>query len=273
MRRASAVASKAGYRFAFLVGGIAPYAARAGAELPHARRTAKPIVTGGGFGLDLTTRRTANRYKRASSVCASTTPQCSVPDSLLTLRGRFAWAHDWITDPSLAAGVSDIAGSELHRKRRDACGKFRACLRRRRVAPRQRRLTSRQIRRRVRQPLADLSPGTGTLRYRLVILAEKRALAVPDVFECRRTNVHVETTVCCDRYTAVIPCLQYLLSICSCLNSPGTLRYCAICTAAYHTLSTDLSPYCSQTSTNAMPSSPRVTSSLFITKLTTRIVP
>jgi putative transposase len=55
--------------------------------------------------------------------------------------------------PIPGPGIPDAAGRELHRQRRHAGEEFRAHLRRRGAAPRQRRRAACQIRRRVRLPL------------------------------------------------------------------------------------------------------------------------
>jgi uncharacterized protein with beta-barrel porin domain len=34
-------------------------------------------------------------------------------NAVLTLRGRLAWAHDWITDPSLAAVFQALPGASF----------------------------------------------------------------------------------------------------------------------------------------------------------------
>ena len=73
------------------------------------------------------------------------------PSAVLTLRARLAWAHDWVSDPTLGGGVPDAPGRELHRQRRDTGEELRARLRRHRASPRQRRHAARQVRRRVRR--------------------------------------------------------------------------------------------------------------------------
>jgi uncharacterized protein with beta-barrel porin domain len=35
------------------------------------------------------------------------------PEAALTLRGRVAWAHDWISDPSLAALFQTLSGASF----------------------------------------------------------------------------------------------------------------------------------------------------------------
>ena len=44
----------------------------------------------------------------------------AMPNGILTLRGRAAWAHNFNTDRSITAGVPDVAGRVLRRQRRGA---------------------------------------------------------------------------------------------------------------------------------------------------------
>ncbi|WP_404437185.1 autotransporter outer membrane beta-barrel domain-containing protein [Bradyrhizobium daqingense] len=99
-----------GYRFATPIGGFTPYAA---AQL-QAFRTPTYTETdpaGSGFGLTYR-RRTASdtrselgaRFDRATLVS---------PNAVLTLRGRAAWAHDWVSDPSLDAAFQALPGASF----------------------------------------------------------------------------------------------------------------------------------------------------------------
>jgi uncharacterized protein with beta-barrel porin domain len=38
-------------------------------------------------------------------------------NAVLALRGRVAWAHDWVSDPTLTADVPVASRSELYRQR------------------------------------------------------------------------------------------------------------------------------------------------------------
>jgi hypothetical protein len=70
------------------------------------------------------------------------------------LRGRVAWAHDWISDPSLTPLFQTLL--ELDRQRRHTGAERRAGRSRRGASARQRRHAPRQIRRRVRLALIEL---------------------------------------------------------------------------------------------------------------------
>jgi hypothetical protein len=52
----------------------------------------------------------------------------------LILFGRLAWAHDFVNNPALSAGVPSPARSELHRQRRGDPTRFGPHHRRRRAA-------------------------------------------------------------------------------------------------------------------------------------------
>ena len=68
-------------------------------------------VTGGGFGLTYNSRSATDtrgelgaRLEHATMLDAGT---------LLMLRGRLAWAHDWVTDPSLMAVFQALPGGSF----------------------------------------------------------------------------------------------------------------------------------------------------------------
>lgn len=37
----------------------------------------------------------------------------AAPDAVLTLRGRLAWAHDWVSDPALLAVFQTLPGASF----------------------------------------------------------------------------------------------------------------------------------------------------------------
>jgi autotransporter-associated beta strand protein len=99
-----------GYRFATVVGGVTPYAA-VQAQSFHTPAYSEIDVTGGGFGLNYNSRTGTDtrtelgaRFDRVA---------VAGPDAVLTLRGRLAWAHDWITDPSLTPVFQALPGSSF----------------------------------------------------------------------------------------------------------------------------------------------------------------
>ncbi|HEV2154407.1 autotransporter outer membrane beta-barrel domain-containing protein [Bradyrhizobium sp.] len=94
-----------GYRFATPAGGITPYAA-AQAQAFRTPTYTEADVTGGGFGLTYRGRTASStrgelgaRFDRATLV---------TPTSVLTLRSRAAWAHDWVSDPTLVAAFQAL---------------------------------------------------------------------------------------------------------------------------------------------------------------------
>ena len=89
---------ESGYRFATWYGGITPYAA---IQVQSFRTPSysETDTNGGGFGLSFNSR-TGNdtrtelgaRFDRVLAVYSN---------AVLSLRGRLAWAHDWVSDPTL----------------------------------------------------------------------------------------------------------------------------------------------------------------------------
>jgi autotransporter-associated beta strand protein/T5SS/PEP-CTERM-associated repeat protein len=99
-----------GYRFATFFGGIAPYVAIQ-AQSFHTPGYAEVDGSGGGFALSYNAR-TGNdtrselgaRFDRLIAL---------YPGAALSLRGRLAWAHDWVNDPSLAAVFQTLPGASF----------------------------------------------------------------------------------------------------------------------------------------------------------------
>jgi outer membrane autotransporter protein len=99
-----------GYRFATVVGGVTPYAA-VQAQSFHTPSYNETDVTGGGFALSFdshtgtdTRSELGARFDHAAWVS---------PDAALILRARLAWAHDWITDPTLVPVFQALPGSSF----------------------------------------------------------------------------------------------------------------------------------------------------------------
>ena len=99
-----------GYRFATAVAGVTPYAAL---QVQSFRTPfySETDLTGGGFALSYNARSATDtrgelgaRFDRA---------MLAAPDAVLTLRGRLAWAHDWVSDPSLAAVFQALPGASF----------------------------------------------------------------------------------------------------------------------------------------------------------------
>jgi outer membrane autotransporter protein len=68
-------------------------------------------VTGGGFGLSYNSRTGTDT--RTELGARFDHVAVAGPDAVLTLRGRLAWAHDWITDPSFAPVFQALPGSSF----------------------------------------------------------------------------------------------------------------------------------------------------------------
>jgi autotransporter-associated beta strand protein len=97
-----------GYRFGTPIGGVTPYAA----VQAQSFRTPSYIetdVTGGGFALAYNSRTGSD----TRSELGARFDHVAGFDhgAVLTLRGRLAWAHDWITDPTLAAAFQTLPGA------------------------------------------------------------------------------------------------------------------------------------------------------------------
>ncbi|WP_354247821.1 autotransporter domain-containing protein [Bradyrhizobium sp. LA2.1] len=99
-----------GYRFATPIGGFTPYVA-AQAQAFRTPTYTEADLAGSGFGLTYQGRTASDtrselgaRFDRATLV---------TPNSVLTLRGRAAWAHDWVSDPALVAAFQALPGASF----------------------------------------------------------------------------------------------------------------------------------------------------------------
>jgi outer membrane autotransporter protein len=96
-----------GYRFATPVVGFTPYAALQ-AQSFHIPSYSETDVTGGGFGLAYNAHTASDTR---SELGARLDKQIALDNgAVLALRGRAAWAHDWVTDPSLTAAFLALPG-------------------------------------------------------------------------------------------------------------------------------------------------------------------
>jgi outer membrane autotransporter protein len=101
---------EAGYRWGAPAGAITPYAAvQAQAFQTPSFSESDPLGDGFGFiygGRTATDTRSevGSRFDRAIAVD---------PTTLLGLRAKVAWAHDWVSDPSLAAVFQALPGSSF----------------------------------------------------------------------------------------------------------------------------------------------------------------
>ncbi|MCS3932705.1 outer membrane autotransporter protein [Bradyrhizobium elkanii] len=99
-----------GYRFATPIGGFTPYVA-AQAQAFRTPTYTEADLAGSGFGLSYQGRTASDtrselgaRFDRATLV---------TPNSVLTLRGRAAWAHDWVSDPTIVAAFQALPGASF----------------------------------------------------------------------------------------------------------------------------------------------------------------
>ncbi|MBB4365045.1 outer membrane autotransporter protein [Bradyrhizobium sp. CIR18] len=99
-----------GYRFATPIGGLTPYAA-AQVQAFRTPTYTETDLAGSGFGLTYRGRTASDtrselgaRFDRATLVA---------PNAVLTLRGRAAWAHDWVSDPTLVAAFQALPGASF----------------------------------------------------------------------------------------------------------------------------------------------------------------
>jgi outer membrane autotransporter protein len=99
-----------GYRIATIYGGLTPYAAiqTQNFRTPSYSET---DLNAGGFALGFNSRNATDtrselggRFDRLLLLN---------PEAALTLRARVAWAHDWISDPSLAALFQTLPGASF----------------------------------------------------------------------------------------------------------------------------------------------------------------
>jgi outer membrane autotransporter protein len=93
-----------------LFGGLAPYAALQ-AQNVRTPGYSETDLNGGGFALAYNSRTGTDtrselgaRFDRLLALN---------PDAVLTLRARLAWAHDWVSDPTLAAVFQALPGASF----------------------------------------------------------------------------------------------------------------------------------------------------------------
>jgi outer membrane autotransporter protein len=101
---------ESGYRFATIYGGLTPYAAIQSQSF-HTPSYSETDLNGGGFALAFNSRSATDtrselggRFDRLLLLN---------PDAALTMRARVAWAHDWISDPTLAAVFQTLPGASF----------------------------------------------------------------------------------------------------------------------------------------------------------------
>jgi autotransporter-associated beta strand protein len=102
---------ESGYRFALplerTVVGISPYAA-VQAQWFHTPTYSETDLTGGGFGLTYNAMTANDTRSELGARFDALTTFYRWP---LVLRGRIAWAHDWVDNPALGAAFQALPGS------------------------------------------------------------------------------------------------------------------------------------------------------------------
>jgi outer membrane autotransporter protein len=108
-----AARGEAGYRYALpvtgVIVGITPYAALQLQDL-HTPGYSETDLTGGGFGLSYA----ASNATDTRSELGARFDNLQIIDGMpLVLRGRLAWAHDWVSNPALSAVFQSLPGASF----------------------------------------------------------------------------------------------------------------------------------------------------------------
>jgi len=99
-----------GWRFATFLGGIAPYAA-VQAQAFHTPTYSEADQTLGGFGLNYNARNGSDTRSELGARFDQALPIASA--AVLALNARAAWAHDWVTNPSLMPVFQALPGASF----------------------------------------------------------------------------------------------------------------------------------------------------------------
>jgi uncharacterized protein with beta-barrel porin domain len=102
--------AEAGYRYAVLpLAGITPYAALQVQDF-RTPGYSETDLTGGGFGLSYTAMSATDTRSELGARADDLTMLGAMP---LVLRGRLAWAHDWVSNPALGAAFEALPGASF----------------------------------------------------------------------------------------------------------------------------------------------------------------
>jgi outer membrane autotransporter protein len=101
---------ESGYRFATIYGGLTPYAAIQ-AQNFHTPSYSEADPNGGGFALAYNSRTATDT--RSELGARFDRLLLLNPSAALTMRARLAWAHDWVSDPTLAAVFQTLPGASF----------------------------------------------------------------------------------------------------------------------------------------------------------------
>jgi autotransporter-associated beta strand protein/T5SS/PEP-CTERM-associated repeat protein len=101
---------ESGYRFMTFYGGLTPYAAIQ-AQSFRTPSYSESDLTGGGFALAYNARTATDT--RSELGARFDRLLLLNPNAALTMRARVAWAHDWVSDPTLAAVFQTLPGASF----------------------------------------------------------------------------------------------------------------------------------------------------------------
>ncbi|MFZ3361397.1 MAG: autotransporter outer membrane beta-barrel domain-containing protein [Xanthobacteraceae bacterium] len=108
-----AARGEAGYRYAVPVSnaivGVTPYGA-VQTQYFHTPAYSETDLSGGGFALSYNAMNATDTRSELGARFDNLTIWNGMP---LILRGRLAWAHDWVTNPSLGAAFQTLPGSSF----------------------------------------------------------------------------------------------------------------------------------------------------------------
>jgi len=99
-----------GYRFATVYGGVTPYAA---IQAQSFRTPSYSETDGSGLGFALSYNARTGTDTRSELGARFDRLIALNPSAALALRGRLAWAHDWVSDPTLAAVFQALPGASF----------------------------------------------------------------------------------------------------------------------------------------------------------------
>jgi outer membrane autotransporter protein len=99
---------ESGYRYGAMIG-VTPYAA-VQSQLFSTPNYSESDLTGGGFGLSYAARNATDTRSELGTRFDSLQTLHGLP---LILRGRLAWAHDWVSTPSLSATFQTLPGANF----------------------------------------------------------------------------------------------------------------------------------------------------------------
>jgi hypothetical protein len=141
--------------------GVTPYGAVQFQDF-HTPAYSESAAMGGAFGLAYNAMNATDVRTELGSRLDAPMVVGGMP---LILRGRLAWAHDFVANPTLSAAFQALPGRHLHGQWRADPARFRAHHRGCRTLPNAALDVARQIRGRIRRRLTDLWRNRNTALY------------------------------------------------------------------------------------------------------------